>query len=85
MCWALATLYWTLGVSREHPRGGGGNRATGTMALNSPAAESGEQPTLEAVSPAQKRESKTRSVQLVSDEKSAPSEQEEEAGPEKIT
>lgn len=48
------------------------------------AAEPREQPVLGAVTLAQKKESKTKPVQLVRDGKAGPSEQ-EEGGPEKIT
>lgn len=56
----------------------GGGRNTNRHCATLTAAEPGEQPMLGAVTPAQKKESKTKSVQLVRDDKAGPSEQEEE-------
>lgn len=55
VCWALATIYWTLLVTRQHPQGEEEeSRATDTVATRT-AVEQEEQPMLVAVIPIQKK------------------------------
>ncbi|TRZ08156.1 hypothetical protein HGM15179_018949 [Zosterops borbonicus] len=86
VCWALATLYQILLVTRQHPQGEEKeSRATATVATQT-AAEPEEQHIPVEVIPIQKKKYKTKSVCIVRDkEEVGPSEQEEEAGPEIIT
>ncbi|TRZ07187.1 hypothetical protein HGM15179_019919 [Zosterops borbonicus] len=73
-------------VKQDHPQGKEEkSRPTGTAATQN-AAEPEEQPMLVAVTPIQKKKSKTKSVYIERDEKEAgPSEEEKDAGPEIIT
>ncbi|KAJ7419308.1 hypothetical protein BTVI_26046 [Pitangus sulphuratus] len=84
--WTLATIYWTLLGTRQHPQGKEKeSRPTGSMSTQTEA-EPEEQPMLVDVTPIQKKKSKTKSVLLVWDEEEVgPSKEEEEEGPEIIT